>query len=86
MFQKLKFVFHIISRYTKFLGVKSSSRSDDVGMSHCFNIDGFEVNFGVLIFLVFHQCLTIDSPVFYQCFAVFSPVFWQCSGCVLPVS
>ena len=57
-----------------FLAAMSSSRSDDdevtrfvcmfVRSSQFFNLEVFEANFDVLMFLVFHQCFTRVSPVF----------------------
>ena len=54
-------------------------------MSHFFNIEAFEANFDVLMFVVFQKYFTSVSPVFYQCLTSVSPVFHQCFTSVSPV-
>ena len=71
----------------------NSLRSDYVNQFVCplvpvfrfYNLEAFEANFDVLMFLVFHQSFTSVSPVFHQRFTSVLPVLHQCFTSVSPV-
>ena len=42
-------------------------------MSRFFNLEEFEANFDVLMFLVFDRCFTSVSQVFHHCFTSVTP-------------
>ena len=44
-----------------------------VFMSHLFNLEAFEANSDVLMFLVFHKCFISLLPVFHQYFTSVTP-------------